>query len=136
MNTDALYTPWLRRIVAALLCAALCCVVTRAEEEAASMYEAYAPSSASLDVKDNAMLDAVHEVGQWGLPASSTSLHGETERTLTPGQRLQRMVRPCCVCLASEHLGIHSRTEALCHAVSAKRFQIGYYIYFRCQMRC
>lgn len=136
MNSDALHTSWLRRMAATLLCAVLCCVGARAAEAATAMHGAYDTPSASLDVKDNAMLEAVHEMGQWGLPASSTSLHETTCRPLIMGQLLQRMVRSCSVCLASECLGMRSRVEALCHAISAKRFQTGYYIYFRCQMRC
>ena len=100
------------------------------------MHGVYDPPRASLDVKDNAMLEAVHEMGQWGLPASSTSLHETTCRPLIMGQLLQRMVRSCSVCLASECPGMRNRVEALCHAISARRFQTGYYIYFRCQMRC
>ena len=136
MNTDALHTSWLRRMAAALLCAVLCCVSARAAEAATAMYGAYDTPSASLDVKDNAMLDAVHEMGQWGLPASSTNLHGATGRTLIMGQLLQRMVRSYSMCLASECLGMRSRGEVLCYAILARRFQTGYYIYFRCQMRC
>ncbi len=136
MNTDALHTRWMRRMAAALLCAVLCCVGARAAEAATAMHGAYDAPSASLDVKDNAMLDAMHEMGQWGLPASSTSLHGATGRTLIMGQLLQRMVRSYSMCLASECLGMRSRGEVLCHAILARRFQTGYYIYFRCQMRC
>lgn len=136
MNSDALHTSWLRRMAAALLCAVLCCVGARAAEAATAMHGAYDTPSASLDVKDNAMLEAAREMGQWGLPASSTSLHGTTDRPLIMGQMLQRMERSCSVCLAGECLGMRSRVEALCHAISARRFQTGYYIYFRCQMRC
>ena len=136
MNSDALHTSWLRRMAATLLCAVLCCVGARAAEAATAMHGAYDTPSASLDVKDNAMLDAAREMGQWGLPASSTNLHGATSRPLIMGQLLQRMVRSCSVCLAGECLGMRSRVEALCHAISARRFQTGYYIYFRCQMRC
>lgn len=136
MDIDALHTRWLRRMAAVLLCAVLCCVGVRATEAATAMHGAYDTPSASLDVKDNAMFDAVHEMGQWGLPASATSLHGTTERSLTMGQMLQRMVRSYSMCLAGECLGMRSRTEVLCHAISARRFLTGYYIYFRCQMRC
>ena len=136
MNSDALHTRWMRCMAAALLCAVLCCVGARAAEATTAMHGAYDTPSASLDVKDNAMLDAVHEMGQWGLPASSTSLHETTCRPLIMGQLLQRMVRSCSVCLAGECPGMRSRVEALCHAISARRFQTGYYIYFRCQMRC
>ena len=100
------------------------------------MHGAYDTPSASLDVKDNAMFEAAREMGQWGLPASSTNLNGATDRPLIMGQLLQRMVRSCSVCLAGECPGLRSRVEALCHAISARRFQTGYYIYFRCQMRC
>lgn len=136
MNTDALHTRWMRCMAATLLCAVLCCVGARAAEAATAMHGAYDTPSASLDVKDNAMLEAAREMGQWGLPASSTSLHGTTCRPLIMGQMLQRMVRSCNVCLAGECLGMRSRTETLCHAISARRFKTGYYIYFRCQMRC
>lgn len=120
----------------ALLCAVLCCVGAQAAESATAMHGACDTPSASLDVKDNAMLEAVHEMGQWGLPASSTSLYGATSRPLIMGQMLRRMVRSCSVCLAGECLGMRSRAETLCHAISVRRFQTGYYIYFRCQMRC
>ena len=93
-------------------------------------------NTASFSEKEDNMLDAVREMGQWGMPSTSTMLQGTAERTIMPGNALQRMLRASAILRANTSSCDESLIGWLGHMISTKRFNLGYYIYYRCQMRC
>lgn len=91
---------------------------------------------ASLIEKEDDMLHATREMGQWAIPSASVTLQGTAGRVVTLHTALQRVVRMLGAILNSEASCSTGPTEALHHTLSTKRFHAGYYIYYRCQMRC
>ena len=92
--------------------------------------------AASLSEKKDNMLNAVREMGQWGIPSTSVTLQGTIGRTSLPSNALQRILRAYaiqCVCSSSCP---DSLAGLLNHTIFTKRFHSGYYLYYRCQMRC
>lgn len=144
MNNNARHIQWLLGIVAILLCL----VVWRVDaavvdstpvpttEDVQPQHTEYESTSASLCEKEDDMLHAVREMGQWGIPSASVTLQGTAGRVLMLSEALQRIVRTLSALLACESPCSNGVTEALRHTLSAKRFHAGYYIYYRCQMRC
>ena len=101
-----------------------------------SLHEESEASCASLCEKEDDMLHAVLEMGQWGIPSASVTLQGTTGRVLTLSEALQRISRMLSALSPNEPSSSNGLTEALRHTLSTKRFHSGYYIYYRCQMRC
>ena len=91
---------------------------------------------ASLIEKEDDMLHAAREMGQWAMPSASITLQGTAGRVVTLHTALQRVMRMLGALLTSEASCSNGLTEALYHTLSTKRFHAGYYIYYRCQMRC
>ena len=91
---------------------------------------------ASLIEKEDDMLHATREMGQWAIPSASVTLQGTAGRVVTLHTALQRVTRMLGALLTSEASCSTGPTEALHHTLSTKRFHAGYYIYYRCQMRC
>lgn len=86
--------------------------------------------------KDNDKLRAMEEAGQWGLPSTSVTLQGTASRTLTVHEGMQRIGRTYGIACPNGAIFTHTMMEGVHHTLSTKRFHIGYYIYYRCQMRC
>ena len=105
-------------------------------EDALSRHTEYEFTCASLCEKEDDMLHAVREMGQWGIPSASVTLQGTAGRVLTSNMALQRMARILSALFACEPSCSNGQTETLRHTLSTKRFHAGYYIYYRCQMRC
>ena len=99
-------------------------------------YEVSDDACASLIEKEDDMLRAAREMGQWAIPSASITLQGTAGRVVTLHTALQRVVRMLSAILNSEASCCNGLTEALHHTLSTKRFHAGYYIYYRCQMRC
>lgn len=136
------------RIFFSIAVALLCFVVCRADvtavaptteplvEVPAAIPEECAVTDAALIEKEDDMLRAVHEMGCWGMPSTSITLQGAAGRVLSVGKTLQRISRVYGALCASEPRHAHEQDGALRHALLTKRFHAGYYIYYRCQMRC
>ena len=99
-------------------------------------YEVSDEACASLIEKEDDMLHAAREMGQWAMPSQALSLQGATGRVVSLHTALQRVVRMLGALLTGEASCSNGLTEALHHTLSTKRFHAGYYIYYRCQMRC
>lgn len=144
MNCNARYIRWFLGIVAVLLCFVLCRVYSAKAVDASSQVIETAiaedePSKgmyASLCEKEDDMLHALREMGQWGIPSTSVTLQGATGRVLTVCKALQRITRLVNMLQANEPSNGYGVAAALHHTLSSKRFHSGYYIYYRCQMRC
>ena len=91
---------------------------------------------ASLIEKEDDMLRAAREMGQWAMPSASVTLQGTAGRVVSLHTAWQRVVRMLGALLTGEASCCNGLTEALHHTLSTKRFHAGYYIYYRCQMRC
>ena len=105
-------------------------------EDVQPQHTEYESTCASLCEKEDNMLHAVREMGQWGIPSASVTLQGTAERVLTLSEALQRISRMLSALSACEPSCSDGLAEALRHTLSTKRFHAGYYIYYRCQMRC
>ena len=121
----------------------LCLVVCSADAVSADNTQVVIPSCevsgdacASLIEKEDDMLHATREMGQWAIPSASVTLQGTAGRTISLHTALQRVTRMLGALLTSEASCSTGPTEALHHTLSTKRFHAGYYIYYRCQMRC
>ena len=144
MNVGVRHIRWYFVMVVALLClvvshngvAAVDCAPEDAVEISASVLEESDDACASLSEKKDDMSRAAREMGQWGIPSASVTLQGTLGRTLMCNNVLQRMCRTMGTVLTCAPLYTDSVAEALRHALSTKRFYAGYYIYYRCQMRC
>lgn len=131
-------------MAAMLLCMAVCRVDaavadgTPVQTSAAvgSVHEECDVACASLSEKEDDMLRAVREMGQWGIPSASVTLQGTTGRVLTLSEVLERIGRMTSALFAGELPCGNGLTEVLHHTLLTKRFHSGYYIYYRCQMRC
>ena len=91
---------------------------------------------ASLIEKEDDMLHAAREMGQWAIPLASVTLQGTAGRAISLHTAWPRATRMLGALLTSEASCSTGPTEALHHTLSTKRFHAGYYIYYRCQMRC
>lgn len=91
---------------------------------------------ASLIEKEDDMLHAAREMGMWAMPSQALSLQGTAGRAISLHTTWQRATRMLAALLTSEASCSTGPTEALHHTLSTKRFHAGYYIYYRCQMRC
>ena len=91
---------------------------------------------ASLIEKEDDMLRAAREMGQWAMPSASVTLQGTAGRAISLHTAWQRATRMLAALLTGETPCSTGLTEALHHTLSTKRFHAGYYIYYRCQMRC
>ena len=136
MNTDARHSRWLQHMIAAMLYVVLYCTCVQATETTSTVYGVHDTPCASLNVKDNVIFDVMHGMGQWGLPATSASLQGTMIRTSIPGQTAHRTTRLSSMILGGTPPCIPRLSDMQSHAISARRFRTGYYIYYRCQMRC
>ena len=105
-------------------------------EDVQPQHTEYESTCASLCEKEDDMLHAVREMGQWGMPSASVTLQGTVGRVLTLSEALQRINRLQSVLSPGEPSCSNGLTEVLRHTISTKRFHAGYYIYYRCQMRC
>ena len=121
----------------------LCLVVCSADAVSADNTQVAIPSCevsgdacAALIEKENDMLHAAREMGQWAMPSASVTLQGTAGRVVSLHTAWQRATRMLGALLTSEASCSTGPTEALHHTLSTKRFHAGYYIYYRCQMRC
>lgn len=136
------------RIFFSIAVALLCFVVCRADvtavaptteplvEVTAAIPEECAVTDAALIEKEDDMLRAAHEMGSWAIPSTSVTLQGAAGRMLSVGKTLQRISRVYNAINVDESRHANEQDRALRHALLTKRFHTGYYIYYRCQMRC
>ena len=139
MRATTRHTRWILGMAMALLCL----VLGRADAHSADStpsatlsYEVSGDACASLIEKEDDMLHAAREMGQWAMPSASVTLQGTAGRVVSLHTALQRATRMLAALLTSEASCSTGPTEALHHTLSTKRFHAGYYIYYRCQMRC
>ena len=139
MRATTRHTRWILCMAMALLCL----VLGRADAHSADSipsatlsYEVSDDACASLIEKEDDMLRAAREMGQWAMPSASVTLQGTAGRVVSLHTALQRVTRMLGALLTSETPCSNGPTEALHHTLSTKRFHAGYYIYYRCQMRC
>ena len=123
--------------------ALLCLVLGRADAHsvdstpsATLSCEVSGDACASLIEKEDDMLHATREMGQLAMPSASVTLQGTAGRVVSLHTALQRVTRMLAALLTGETPCSTGLTEALHHTLSTKRFHAGYYIYYRCQMRC
>ena len=141
MNVVVRHIRWYLCLAAVLLCFVVCRVGTPAEGSAST--EQVIPASGNLETacasfceKEDDMLHAIREMGQWGIPSASVTVQGTVGRMHTLGEVLQRINRLLGTLLVYEQDCANGLTAALYHTLLTKRFYSGYYIYYRCQMRC
>lgn len=125
-----------------LLCMAFSSVKVSASTFDMSGFSASADSLVEMEVvasfsekKDNT-LDVVHEMGRWGIPSSSVTLHSSEVCSFMLGNALLRMFRSFARLYACSLSCLDDLTEMLSHTIFTKRFHSGYYLHCRCQMRC
>lgn len=143
MRATTRHTRWILCMAMALLCLVLGRADAVSSDNTPSAVPSYEVSAeicddacASLIEKEDDMLRAAREMGQWAMPSASITLQGTAGRVVTLHTALQRVVRMLGAILNSEASCSNGLTEALHHTLSTKRFHAGYYIYYRCQMRC
>ncbi len=144
MKDNARHLRWYLGMAVALLCLMACRAgVTiadgtsvQAAEVVGAVHDTSEASCASLSEKQDDMLHAVREMGQWGIPSASITMQGAAGRVLTLSEALQRINRLLGALFTNELSCSNGLTEALRHTLLTKRFHSGYYIYYRCQMRC
>ena len=139
MRATTRHTRWILCMAMALLCL----VQGRADAVSADhtpsatlSCEVSDDACASLIEKEDDMLRAAREMGQWAMPSASVTLQGTAGRVVSLHTAWQRVVRMLSALLTGEASCCNGLTEALHHTLSTKRFHAGYYIYYRCQMRC
>ena len=139
MRSNTRHIRWILCMAMALLCM----VLGHADAHSADSTQVAIPSCevsgdacASLIEKEDDMLHAAREMGQWAMPSASVTLQGTAGRVVSLHTALQRVTRMLGALLTSEASCSTGPTEALHHTLSTKRFHAGYYIYYRCQMRC
>ena len=139
MRATTRHTRWILCMAMALLCL----VLGRADAVSADhtpsatlSYEVSDDACAALIEKEDDMLHAAREMGQWAMPSASITLQGTAGRAISLHTAWQRATRMLAALLAGETPCSTGPTEALHHTLSTKRFHAGYYIYYRCQMRC
>ena len=139
MRATTRHTRWILGMAMALLCLVLGHVDAVSADHTPSAtlsYEVSDDACASLIEKEDDMLRAAREMGQWAMPSASVTLQGTAGRVVSLHTAWQRVVRMLGALLTGEASCSNGRTEALHHTLSTKRFHAGYYIYYRCQMRC
>lgn len=139
MRSNTRHIRWIVGMAMALLCL----VLGRADAHSAEgtpsatlSCEVSGDACASLIEKEDDMLHATREMGQWAIPSASVTLQGTAGRAISLHTAWQRATRMLGALLTSEASCSIGPTEALHHTLSTKRFHAGYYIYYRCQMRC
>ena len=139
MRSNTRHIRWIVGMAMALLCL----VLGRADAHSAEgtpsatlSCEVSGDACASLIEKEDDMLHATREMGQWAIPSASVTLQGTAGRAISLHTAWQRATRMLGALLTSEASCSTGPTEALHHTLSTKRFHAGYYIYYRCQMRC
>ena len=126
-------------MAAMLLCLMVCSADAHSADSTPSATlscEVSGDACASLIEKEDDMLHAAREMGQWAIPSASVTLQGTAGRAISLHTAWQRVVRMLGALLTGEASCCNGLTEALHHTLSTKRFHAGYYIYYRCQMRC
>ena len=139
MRATTRHTRWILCMAMVLLCTMLGHVDAVSADHTPSAIPSYEVSNdacASLIEKEDDMLHAAREMGQWAMPSASVTLQGTAGRVVSPHTAWQRVVRMLGALLTGEASCYNGLTEALHHTLSTKRFHAGYYIYYRCQMRC
>lgn len=139
MRATTRHTRWILGMAMVLLCTMLGHVDAVSADHTPSATlscEVSDDACASLIEKEDDMLHAAREMGQWAMPSASITLQGTAGRVVTLHTALQRVMRMLGALLTSEASCSNGLTEALYHTLSTKRFHAGYYIYYRCQMRC
>ena len=139
MRATTRHTRWILGMAMALLCLVLGHVDAVSADHTPSAtpsYEVSDEACASLIEKEDDMLHAAREMGQWAMPSASVTLQGTAGRVVSLHTAWQRVVRMLGALLTGEASCSNGLTEALHHTLSTKRFHAGYYIYYRCQMRC
>ncbi|MBR3858959.1 MAG: hypothetical protein IKJ18_02945 [Bacteroidaceae bacterium] len=144
MRSNTRHIRWLLGMATMLLCLVVCGVDAATADRASAptaeavgiLHEEHGASYASLVEKEDDMFDAAREMGQWAMPSQAFSMRATTGRVVTMGTALQRVVRMPGAPLTCEASCNNGLAETLNHTLSTKRFYAGYYIYYRCQMRC
>ena len=139
MRATTRHTRWILCMAMVLLCTMLGHVDAFSADHTPSAIPSYEVSEdvcASLIEKEDDMLRAAREMGQWAMPSASVTLQGTAGRVVSLHTAWQRVVRMLGALLTGEASCCNGLTEALHHMLSTKRFHAGYYIYYRCQMRC
>ena len=139
MRATTRHTRWILGMAMVLLCMVLGHVDAVSADHTPSATlscEVSGDACASLVEKESDQLNAAREMGQWAMPSQALSLQGTAGRVVSLHTALQRVIRMLGVLLAGETPCSNGLTEALHHTLSTKRFHAGYYIYYRCQMRC
>ena len=139
MRATTRHTRWILGMAMVLLCMVLGHVDAVSEDNTSSATpscEVRDDACASLIEKEDDMLHAAREMGQWAMPSASVTLQGTAGRVVSLHTAWQRVVRMLGALLTGEASCCNGLTEALHHTLSTKRFHAGYYIYYRCQMRC
>ena len=139
MRATTRHTRWILGMAMAVLCLVLGHVDAVSADHTPSAtlsYEVSDDACASLIEKEDDMLRAAREMGQWAMPSASVTLQGTAGRVVSLHTVWQRVVRMLGALLTGEASCCNGPTEALHHTLSTKRFHAGYYIYYRCQMRC
>ena len=139
MRATTRYTRWILCMAMVLLCMVLGHVDAHSADHTPSATlscEVSNDACAALIEKEDDMLHAAREMGQWAMPSASVTLQGTAGRVVSLHTTWQRATRMLAALLTSETPCSNGPTEALRHTLSTKRFHAGYYIYYRCQMRC
>ena len=139
MRSNTRHIRWIVGMAAMLLCLVVCsadAVSADNTQVAIPSCEVSDDACASLIEKEDDMLHAAREMGQWAIPSASVTLQVTAGRVVSLHTAWQRATRMLGALLTSEASCSTGPTEALHHTLSTKRFHAGYYIYYRCQMRC
>ena len=144
MRATTRHTRWFLGMATMLLCLVACGVDAATTDKvsvpttevAGTTHEEHEVVCALLMEKESDQLDAASEMGMWAMPSASVTLQGTAGRVVSLHTAWQRVVRMLGALLTGEASCSNGLTEALHHTLSTKRFHAGYYIYYRCQMRC
>ena len=139
MRATTRHTRWILCMAMVLLCTMLGradAVSADSTPSATLSCEVSGDACASLIEKEDDMLHAAREMGKWAMPSASVTLQGTAGRAISLHTAWQRATRMLAALLTGETPCSTGLTEALHHTLSTKRFHAGYYIYYRCQMRC
>ena len=144
MRSNTRYIRWFLGMAAMLLYLVVCGadaattdnVSVPTTEVAGTMHGESGATCTALVEKESDQLDAAREMGMWAMPSQVLSLQGTAGRVGSLHTALQRVVRMLGALLTGESSCSNGPTEALHHTLLTKRFHAGYYLYFRCQMRC
>ena len=139
MRATTRHTRWILCMAMALLCMVLGHVDAHSADSTPSATlscEVSGDACASLIEKEDDMQRAARVMGQWAMPSGSVTLQGTVGRVVSLHTAWQRVTRMLAALLTGETPCSTGLTEALHHTLSTKRFHAGYYIYYRCQMRC